>query len=86
MAVFKNNFFVHIIREKDVRTPLLSIGENRRSLAIAVVELLSLHPPLSNSGADIRYNIQLQFLTNLHTRFDNTADIIFQYITEKTEV
>ncbi len=33
-----------------------------------------------------RYNIQLQFLTNLHTRFDNTTDIIFQYITEKIKV
>ncbi len=35
----------------------LSISENRRSLAVAVVELLHLHPPLFNSGADINSNI-----------------------------
>jgi hypothetical protein len=45
---------LHNIGEKDVRTPPLSIGENRRSLPLAVVELLNLHPPLFNSSADIR--------------------------------
>ena len=48
----QNDFVLYIIGEKDVRTPPLSIGENRRSLAVAVVELLNLHPPLFNSGAD----------------------------------
>jgi len=41
-----------IIGEKDVRTPPLSIAENRTSLAVAVLELLSLHPPLFISGAE----------------------------------
>ena len=41
------------MREKDVPIPSLSIGENRRSLPLVVVELFNLHQPLFNSGADI---------------------------------
>ncbi len=39
--------------EKDVPTAPLSIGENRRSLAAAIIKLLRWHQPLFNSGADI---------------------------------
>ncbi len=53
MTVFKMLSSYTLSGKKDVRLSPLSIGENRRSLAIAVVELLNLHPPRSNSGADI---------------------------------
>jgi hypothetical protein len=43
----------YTLSEKDVGAPPLSIGENRRSQAVAVTELLNLHPPLPYSGADI---------------------------------
>jgi len=49
----QNAFVLNIIGKKDVHLSPLSIGENLRSLAIAVVELLDLRSTLSNSGADI---------------------------------
>ncbi len=50
----QNAFVLHSNGEKYVPLSPLSIGENRRSLAVVVVELLNLYPPLSNSGVDIR--------------------------------
>ena len=43
---------MHNIISKHVLAQPPSIGENRRSLAVAVREIFVLHPPLFNSGAD----------------------------------
>ena len=71
----QNDFVLHIIGEKDVRTPPLSIGKSRRSLAVAVVELLNLHPPLSISGADI----SLEFPIVIGS-FLNSRNLFMEYV------
>ncbi len=57
------DFSLNNIKQKDIRRSLLSNGETRRSLALAVLQLLKLQQPLSNSGADISYQL-FDVLTN----------------------
>ena len=52
MPMFEMTLFDTILFKKSILSTLFSIGENRRSLAIVVVELLHLHLPLSYSGVD----------------------------------
>jgi hypothetical protein len=49
----QNDFSLNNIEQKDIRRSPLSNGETRRSLALAVLQLLKLRQPLFNSGADI---------------------------------
>jgi hypothetical protein len=51
----QNDFSLNNIEQKDIRRCPLSDGETRRSLALAVLQLLKLRTPLFNSGADISW-------------------------------
>jgi len=65
MMNFKMSFILYSVEQKDVLSLPLSIAENCRLLAIAVIELLSLYSTLYNSGANMSYSSYLMRFNNV---------------------
>jgi hypothetical protein len=68
----QNDFVLNIIREKDVPLSPLSIGESRRSLACAVVEIFKKQWSAFKSRTDIGFFYISIFFHKLSNKGDKT--------------